>query len=639
MCGIAGFFNLSDTSALGRMTDLLAHRGPDDADVRYFPEERTGLGHRRLSIIDLSPAGRQPMSNADESLWITYNGEIYNFLELRSELEERGHRFKSRTDTEVILRLYEEEGADCVKRLNGMFAFALLDRRRRKIVLARDHFGIKPLYYHHENGRFIFASEIKSILASNAYQPEINWQAARDFFTYLYVPCPETIFRGIHQLPPAHVAELDLESNALESRRYWQPRPTENGNGSGRDDKSKLRALLSDSVKRQMISDVPLGVFLSGGVDSPILTGLMAQSSSNKTKTFTVVFRGEGLEFYDESDAARKVAEKFETEHHEIEVDLNDPLEMLELVRHFDQPFGNPTFYLMYLISKHTRQAATVALCGAGGDELFAGYPRYRAMKMARWLRRVPRSVLAGVRGALNLASDNHRKMNLRRARQLLDGLNEDEVRQFVNWTYFLTEEQKKGLLNQLTFEGANAQGRFLPADRIVRRHLEESFLEDSGNRILQVDMETFLPDNILEYTDKMSMAHSLEVRVPYLDYRFVEHSLQIPFHEKLQGGKGKAILKEVFADLFPEGHLSRPKKGFNFPLGVWMRERFDRYFTENLSRAEVERHGFFNFDYIESLRVQHQAGKADNSYALFSIIMFDKWFRDYILEEDAVGV
>src|SRR2546423_4100484 len=496
MCGIAGFFNLSDSSVLERMTDLLAYRGPDDRGTRYFEKERVGLGHRRLSIIDLSPAGHQPMSNADESIWITYNGEIYNFLELRGELEALGHSFKSRTDTEVILHLYEEEGAECVKRLNGMFAFALFDRRKRKLVLARDHFGIKPLYYYHENGCLVFASEIKAILASNAYSTEVNWQAARDFFTYLYVPCPETMFRGIYQVPPAHVVELDLTTNQLESRRFWQPRQIErvNGNGSHQDEKERLRELLSDSVERQMISDVPLGVFLSGGVDSPILAGLMMQSSSQKIKTFTVVFRGKGLEFYDESEAARKVSEKFGTEHQEIEVDLKDPVEMLELVDHFDQPFGNPTFYLMYLISKHTRRAVTVALCGAGGDELFAGYPRYRAMKMARWLRRVPRPILAGARRALDMASDDHRKMTLRRARQLLDGLSEDEVSQFVNWTYFLTENQKKSLLNQITFDRANANGGFLPAETIMWRHLGESLMEDKGNRILHLDVQRFFP-------------------------------------------------------------------------------------------------------------------------------------------------
>src|SRR5437762_7549073 len=371
MCGIAGLVNCPDDERLAVMTDLQAHRGPDDQGVRYFTEERVGLGHRRLSIIDLSPAGHQPMSNDDESVWITYNGEIYNFNELREGLEKRGQRFKSKTDTEVIIRLYEQDGIEAIKQLNGMFAFAILDRRKKKLVLARDHFGVKPLYYFHSQGKFAFASEIKGILASGIYSADINWQGLYDYFTYLYVPCPQTIFRDIQQVPPAHLLELDLQTNAIELRRFWSlPQARTNGNGEADYDeaKSKLRELLSDSVQRQMIADVPLGVFLSGGVDSPILTGLMAQASRQPVKTFTVVFQGKNVEFYNEQEEARAAAEKFGTEHHEIPVDISQPVEMLNLIDHFDQPFGNPTFYLMYLISQAARTGVKVALCGAGGD-------------------------------------------------------------------------------------------------------------------------------------------------------------------------------------------------------------------------------------------------------------------------------
>src|SRR3954452_15554522 len=277
MCGIAGLVNCPDDDRLSVMTDAVAHRGPDDRGVRYFPEERVGLGHRRLSIIDLSPAGHQPMANDDETIWIVFNGEIYNFIELRAELEKRGRRFKSQSDTEVIISLYEEEGIDAIKQLNGIFALAILDPRQQKLILARDHFGVKPLYYLHANGKFAFGSEIKSILNSGTYSPDINWQGLYDYFTYLYVPTPDTIFRGIRQVPPAHLLELDLQSNEVQLRRYWcLPQANTNGNGyheSYDEAKSTLRQLLSDSVRRQMISDVPLGVFLSGGVDSPILTG------------------------------------------------------------------------------------------------------------------------------------------------------------------------------------------------------------------------------------------------------------------------------------------------------------------------------------------------------------------------------
>lgn len=634
MCGIAGTVNFIDAERLNAMTDAQAHRGPDDRGVKLFPEERVGLGHRRLSILDLSPAGHEPMSNTDETLWITFNGEIYNFKELRRELEQQGCKFKSQTDTEVILQLFEREGVECIKRLNGMFAFAILDRKQKKVVIARDHFGIKPLYYYQSQGKFVFASEIKGILASGIYSPEINWQAFYDYFTYLYVPCPDTMFSGVKQLPPAHFLKFDLQDNEITLSRYWSVKPTggtTNGSApSYEESKKTLRTLLADSVERQMISDVPLGAFLSGGVDSPILTGLMAEVSSQPVKTFTVAFHGKGLEFYNEAEQARAVAKRFCTEHHEIDVDISDPLEMMNLIEFFDQPFGNPTFYLMHLISRAARRHVTVALCGAGGDELFAGYPRYRAIGLAKSLGWVPDFVFAGAGQALDLFSDDYRTATLRRARQFIDGRDHDFAKQYVNWTYFLNERDKSRLLEG-TSQAAAMNGGFLPSERIVRQYLENGFALDSGNSALSVDLQTFLPDNVLEYTDKMSMAVALEVRVPYLDYRVVEHALAMPFDYKLKSGNSKRILKETFADLLPGENARAPKKGFNFPLAAWMRDHFDSYFEREMTREKVHTDGLFNWNYIQTLRKQHRNGKKDNSYPLFSLIMFDAWYRKYI--------
>ena len=634
MCGIAGIVNCADVSRLNAMTDVQAHRGPDDTGTRFFPEERVGLGHRRLSIIDLSPAGHEPMANDDETVWITFNGEIYNFLELRESLEKSGCRFKSKTDTEVIIRLYERHGMDCLRHLNGMFAFAILDRKQRKVVLARDHFGIKPLYYYQSQEKFVFASEIKGILASGIYSPEVNWQAFYDYFTYLYVPCPDTMFAGVKQLPPAHFLEFDLNSNEMQLSRFWSVKPAPaTGNGTApsyEESKKTLRILLSDSVKRQMVSDVPLGVFLSGGVDSPILTGLMAEVSSQPVKTFTVAFRGKGLEFYDEAEQARAVAKRFCTEHHEIAVNVSDPLELMDLIDSFDQPFGNPTFYLMHLISRAARSHVTVALCGAGGDELFAGYPRYRAIGLAKSLGWVPNLFFAGAGRALDLFSDDFRTPTLRRARQFIAGRDQDFSKQYVNWTYFLNEREKALLLDG-TSHAAAMNGGFLPSDRIVRQYLENGLAANSGNNALRVDLQTFLPDNILEYTDKMSMRVGLEVRVPYLDYRVVEHALAMPFDYKLKSGNSKRILKETFADLLPAENARAAKKGFNFPLAAWMRDHFDTYFEREMSREKVQADGLFNWNYIQSLRQQHRNGKRDNSYPLFALIMFDAWYRKYI--------
>lgn len=615
------------------MTDVQAHRGPDDRGVREFPAERVGLGHRRLSILDLSPAGHEPMSNDDETLWITFNGEIYNFIELRRELEKQGCTFKSQTDTEVLLRLYEREGTDCLKRLNGMFAFAILDRRQQKVVLARDNFGIKPLYYYQCRDRFVFASEIKGILASGIYSPEVDWQAFHDYFTYLYVPCPDTMFSGIKQLPPAHFLEFDLKSSRSRLSRYWSLKPAAETNGNGvsyEESKKTLRRLLTESVERQMISDVPLGVFLSGGVDSPILTGLMAGLSSRPVKTFTVTFSGKNVELYNEAEQARAVAERFHTEHHEIAVDISDPLEMLDLIGSFDQPFGNPTFYLMHLISKAARPDVTVALCGAGGDELFAGYPRYRAVGLAKSLAWIPDIVFASAGHALHLFSDDYRTATLRRARQFVAGRDRDFAKQYVNWTYFLNEREK-GRLFEGTSHIAAMNGGFLPSERIVRQYLEKGFAASPGNSALSADIQTFLPDNILEYTDKMSMAVGLEVRVPFLDYKVVEHACALPFDYKLKSGNSKRILKDTFSDLLPAENLAAPKKGFNFPLATWMRDHFDVYFEREMTRERVKADGLFSWDYIDTLRRQHRHGKRDNSYPLFSLIMFDVWYRKHI--------
>ncbi|MBI1870481.1 MAG: asparagine synthase (glutamine-hydrolyzing) [Chlamydiae bacterium] len=625
MCGITGIVNSGGKETLQCMTNMLRHRGPDDRGLEFFPELKVGLGHQRLSILDLSPLGHQPMSDETGQFWIVYNGEIYNFVELRHQLEMQGHRFQSRTDTEVLLRLYQERAKDFVQDLNGMFAFAILDRKKQRLILARDRLGVKPLYYYHHEGHFVFASEIKAILASGVYSPDIHWQGLYDYLTYLYVPCPDTLFKDIHQVPPAHVVVLDLKSNQLAFDCYWDLADfhTHETNLSFEDQEDRLRSLLEDSVHRQMVSDVPLGVFLSGGVDSPILTGLMAKHSTRPVKTFTIIFKGAGLDFYNEQEEAKIVSDFFKTEHHEIPVDISSPSSLLELVHFFDQPFGNPTSYLMYLISKETRREVTVALSGAGGDELFGGYPRYRAALIAQSLRMFPPAIFKGIGSLLSLFPDQHRTMNLRRVREFFAGFDKDFVRQFLNWAYFFDKGEKQKLLNH---------SQFLPSDRILRKYFQESSA-DFGNRMLEVDLQTFLVDNILEYTDKMSMAVGLEVRVPYLDHRLVEMSLQIPSFQKMNRKEGKIVLKKAFRDLLPKKLLERKKKGFNAPLVFWMK-KLDAYFDHSMTQASVKKEGIFNWEYIQQLRSSHKRGKADYSYELFSLIMFDVWYHEYILRD-----
>lgn len=630
MCGIAGIVASHHPLPIAQMTGSLSHRGPDDGGVRHFPEASLALGHRRLSIIDLSPRGRQPMANEDGSIWITFNGEIFNYLELKKRLDAAAHQFASDTDTEVILHLYEERGTAAFRELNGMFAFALYDARRERLYLVRDHLGIKPLYYTEAAGSLAFGSEIKAILESGLYPPEVNWQGAYDFFTYLYVPAPQTMFRGIYQLPPAHCLEYDLrERRIVGIKPFWQVSQWgADSSMRGADEgalQKELRALMADAVEKQMISDVPLGAFLSGGIDSNVIVGLMAERATRPVKTFTVLFEGPEMSYYDERVEARRIAEKFGTEHHEIPVDLSHPEEMLDLVEYFDQPFGNATLYITQLLSKYTRESVTVALSGAGGDELFGGYPRYKAVLAARYLRYVPRFAARTAYAALSQIEDSYADRKWHRIRALLDGLDKDPARQYMKWVYYLDEDRKAKLLRQ-------RNGGLLQSHRVLQSHLDQIPKNwDDGNRFSYLDVETFLADNLLEYSDKMSMACALELRVPYLDPRVVELAFHIPFSLKLRGGESKAIMRGAFADLIPEANKNAPKKGFNVPLGNWMRTKLDKYFDERMPRDYVEREGIFNHDYLTHLRDEHRRGQRDNAYELFAVLIFDTWYRKYI--------
>jgi len=600
------------------------------------------LGHTRLAIIDVSEAGRQPMSNEDGTAWLIFNGEIYNFPELRARLEVQGHRFRSRTDSEVILHLYDELGPDCVRHLNGIFAFAILDLKRDLLLLARDPIGVKPLYYSATADHFLFGSEIKAILASSMYHAEVDWQAAHDYFTFLYVPGPRTMFQGIVQLPPAHRLVLNLADNSLLLERYWEVRRHEKiENASFTNLKALVRERLAASVKGQLISDVPVGVFLSGGIDSTIVTGL-AREGKGELNTFTVTFEDKDFEFYNEREKSLAVSRHLGTRHHELPAPKIDPTEILDLVEYLDQPFGNPTSYLMHLLSRVAREHITVALCGVGGDELYAGYPRYRAVRLARQLGWVPRPCLRWGRKALDLVRDSYRTMALKRARKFLDGLEGDFFSQYAKWTYFLDEEKKAQLWREIP--GGNGRGNHrAPSVDVLRRAMGRSVLADPENRILHMDVQTFLVDNILEYTDKMSMAVALEVRVPMLDPEFVELSLNVPFRFKMRRGGTKALLRDAFDEFFPPVARNAPKRGFNAPLAHWILSVFDEYFEasvrplhplkdrmgEDIGRTWCE--GVLDWTFIQELRAQHRQGRRDNSYELFAVILFDVWWRKYI--------
>jgi asparagine synthase (glutamine-hydrolysing) len=651
MCGISGVTSkrlglAGLQSTIQRMARSIRHRGPDGTFARCFGppaiSQSTALGHNRLAIIDVSEAGREPMTNEDGTLWLVFNGEIYNFGDLRPRLERTGHRFRSRTDAEVILHLYEEAGPACVNDLNGIFAFAILDLRRDVLFLARDPIGVKPLFYAATPEQFLFGSEIKAILASSLVEATMNRQAVSDFFTFLYVPCPETAFEGIFQLPPAHSLLLRLSDLSITMNRYWDVSPQESIEHSSYDQlKSQIRERLAASVKAQLVSDVPLGVFLSGGIDSTIVAGL-AKKAKSDIRTYTLALPGEEYRFYDEAEKGRAVSRHLGTEHFELSLGRPDLKEILNLVEFSDQPFANPTSYLMHQLAVKARDQLTVALCGAGGDELFAGYPRSSAVRLARKLGLVPRPILRLGRNFLGVVRDSHRNPLLRRARKFLDGLDSDFLVQYANWTYFLNETQKYQLLPNHAAMEAGRNG-LRPSVDVLRAALQECALPESDNRVLALDLKTFLADNILEYTDRMSMATALEVRVPLLDPGFVEMSLNVPFEYKIRNGHPKAILVDAFAEFFPPEAQNASKRGFNAPLGQWMSSLFDDYFQASCERSHplrkelgedlgsAWREGVLDFEFIQQMRAEHRQGKSDRAHELFACMIFDVWWRKYI--------
>ena len=652
MCGIIGIVTNDHrtdwTAAVNCGIAALSHRGPDDRGVVCVPERRDPLdmtplaviGNVRLAVLDLSPSGHMPMASPDGKVWITYNGELFNYLDLRVELEAVDRTFASRGDTEVVLHAYLEWGDACLPRLNGMFAFAIVDRRepsgdgRRpgmRCLIARDPLGVKPCYYVEGDGSLAFASEIKGLAALGQVTGEPDWQALWDYFSYLYIPGPATAYGGVRQLPPAHCLVWEYGRNAPELRRYWSPLPgvATPPAGNEREAAGELRGLLTDAIHRQLVSDVPLGVFLSGGIDSTILAAVAAASVPGRLKTFTVVFEGEGIATVDDREHARRVSRRYGTEHTELTVNLSHPEEIFALAGSFDQPFANPTFYLSHLISAHTREHVTVALSGAGGDELFGGYPRYRALPYAGALRALPAPLgRLAARAIETVVPENYDNPLRRRLLLFLRGAGRSLPEQYLRWTYYFDDDHKRRLLAPVLAR----HGEFAPSARHLAQRLDAARgLADIGNRIQYADLETFLADNILEYTDRTSMAVSLEVRVPFLDKRVVEWSFRRPFREKLAAGESKRLLRRAFRDLIPPENLAAPKRGFCPPLAAWMAGPLDRYFDEFMAPEAVVRAGIFDWREIQALRETHRARRRDFSMELFGIIMFDVWWRQFI--------
>jgi len=624
MCGIFGILNLDgrpvELSALQAMARATVHRGPDDEG--FHVDRACGLGMRRLSIIDLA-GGHQPLSNAEASLTLVCNGEIYNFRELRDELRAAGHCFRTGSDSEVILHGYAQWGDEVVQRLNGMYGFALWDARRRRLVLGRDRLGIKPIYVFRDGRRLAFASEAKALLALPAVAAHIDIPALRSYLNLGYVASPDSIFTGIEKLAPATL--LSIEGAREEKRRYWHMPQSQEQGTTEQEWIERIRTRLDQAVRMQMVSDVPIGAFLSGGIDSSTVVGLMASHSERPIKTYSIGFTGAAAEeYYNELPYARRVAELFGTEHHEIVVRPDAAALLPRLLWHMDEPIADTAFITTYLVSQFARRDVTVILSGVGGDELFGGYRRYLGdhylsyyERLPEWLRRAAAS--AGRR----LPSDRHGPLlDLSRlARGFLESAElpfEARYRAYVE--VFSAPE-----LDRLMPGAAGSDCD--PIAMAFRR----AGNDDALNRLLAVDLETQLPDDLLMLTDKMSMATSLECRVPLLDHELVELAARMPQKVKVRGGRLKHAMKQAVSHMLPRDIIERRKRGFGTPMGAWLKRDLAPLVRELLSEAAVSERGLFDFSEVRDLIARHEANRIDGTDRLLALMNLEIWARMYL--------
>ena len=634
MCGICGMIGVGDAAMfreaeVDRMRRVLAHRGPDDsgAYLAEFPSGagpgRIGLGHARLSIIDVA-GGHQPLANEDESIWIVCNGEIYNFLELRPDLISRGHTFRTNTDTEVILHLYEERGVDCLQDLRGMFAFALWDAGKKMLFLARDRIGKKPLVYRVEDDRLLFASEIKSLLQVQSVPRELSMEALHHYLTYQYVPHPLTMFKGIAKLPPGHY--MTWQDGRVEVHEYWRPRFGEAERLSEEEYSERLKEILTEAVRLRLISDVPLGAFLSGGMDSSIIVGLMAQLSNAPVKTFSIGFEEKR---YDELDYARLVARHFGTDHEEFIVKPRAVEIIPKLVWHYDEPFADSSAIPTWYVSQMTRQHVTVALTGDGGDEGFGGYPRYRAVKLAQWFDRLPRFLRKGLAGGFweRLPVSVEQKTMRRRARRLFLALNLPPRERYARWCAIFDDSRKYALYADDLLDRL----RDMPSWRIFDAEYEKVPDVDFLGQTTFVDYMRYMPDDLLAKVDIASMAHSLECRAPFLDHKLIEFIGAIPTGLKLRGFTGKYLLRRAFGPMLPPEILKRPKMGFGVPIADWFRGELKDYVRDVLLDSRALQRGYFKPQAVRNLVSEHVEARFDHGYRLWALLMFELWHRRFL--------
>ncbi len=628
MCGLCGIVYTSsssqtiDNSLLNRMTQTLLHRGPDAQNT--YVNSQVGLGHCRLSIIDLT-GGAQPMPSDDGKTILAFNGEIYNFLELRKTLEKLGCRFKTHSDTEVLLRLYESEGPDCVHKLRGMFAFAIWDGHKKELFVARDRLGKKPFYYAQLPNGFVFASEMKAILEHPGIAREIDLQALDLYLTYMYIPSPRTIFKGIAKLPPAYYAIW--KDGDLSVRSYWHPSFREKTSLSVPEATTQLFDKLKESVRLRMIADVPLGAFLSGGIDSSIVVGMMSESSSKPVKTFCIGFEDQDMS---ESRYAQMVAKRFGCDHHDFVV-RPDTIDILpRLAWHYDEPFADPSALPSYFVARETRKHVTVALNGDGGDENFAGYYRYAAMGCLTLWNQLPQLLRTSIAGlASHFPGKNESTQAMWRLKRFLSIGADTPENQYFELINVFSEEQKRDLYTPRVRQQVNQD----ISPRYIADILNSSDARNWLDRYLSADLSSYLPECLMKKMDIASMANSLETRSPFLDHEFVEMAARLPTDLKWRPLlRTKWILRHgLKKGWLPDEILSRGKQGFITPMGRWFRKELNAYLKEMIISDRALARGYFEADPIRQMLHEHEQGRADHSHQLWTLLMLELWHRVYI--------
>jgi len=626
---MAGF---EDRNLLARMSDAVRHRGPDDSGI--FVDRNVALANRRLSIIDLE-GGHQPIHNEEEAIWITFNGEIYNFRELRSDLERRGHRFCTRSDTESIVHLYEEYGDRCVERLRGMFAFALWDSSMKKLLLARDRIGIKPLYYYEDEKGLLFSSEMKSILQYEEIPRRVDLQAIDYFLTFRYIPGDSTMLSGVKRLLPGYVATC--QNGEVRMFRYWDFVMAESASRSEESWLHGLEAALREAVESELISDVPLGAFLSGGIDSSVVVALMSSVTSEPVKTFSVGF-GEGGSI-DELDQARVVANYLESDYHELIVE-EDAMKLLpEIVWYADEPVADPALIPTYLVSELARRHVKVVLTGEGGDEMFAGYIQYKAALIGkRYISKIPKSVRTWVSPRLlkhmpgsfldlffSYSSALGEEAKSRIADYISDS--EDPTKAYLSIVSIFDEEERRQMLS----DDVSSQMKNVSPTSIVASYLSDSSVSDLLNRLILLESKTELVDNLLLKTDRMTMAHSLEARVPYLDHRLVEYACSMPSRLKLRGFRDKYALRKAMSNILPKATIKRKKHRFFVPIDLWLERSLSDLADQVLSEEALRRRRYLKADRIQKIVRDFERSRLYYSRQIWSLLTLELWHRAYL--------